>query len=230
MRDGRLTAGVDNAPPPACSPRRAWKSPEPRVVTSQRESMHSTARVVALLAAFSCAASAARAQYPQRRDGFWIGFGLGYGSANITCDNCGSGPRTDGITGFVKLGGTPSRNLLVGGAVNAWSHSDSSATEALTNLTASLYLYPAARRGLFLTGGLGFSNYHLNSTPSFDGTGWGFTAGAGYDLRVGRDVSLTPVVNYVYGTVGDVNQSGVGRFATGWKQNVIELGLGVTFH
>jgi len=192
--------------------------------------MHSTARVVALLAAFSCAASAARAQYPQRRDGFWIGFGLGYGSANITCDNCGSGPRTDGITGFVKLGGTPSRNLLVGGAINAWSHSDGSATETLTNLTASLYLYPAVRRGLFLTGGLGFSNYHVNSTPSFDGTGWGFTAGAGYDLRVGRDVSLTPVVNYVYGAVGDVNESGVGRFATGWKQNVVELALGVTFH
>ena len=189
-----------------------------------------TARHVTLLAAFSCAASAARAQYPQRRDGFWIGFGLGYGSANITCDNCGRGPRTDGITGFVKLGGTPSRNLLVGGAINTWFHSNSSATEALTSLTASLYLYPAARSGFFVTGGLGFSNYHVNSTPSFDGTGWGFTAGAGYDIRFGRDVSLTPVVNYVYGAVGDVNQSGVGRYATGWKQNVVELGLGVTFH
>ena len=98
-----------------------------------------TARLVTLLAVFSCAASAARAQYPQRRDGFWIGFGLGYGSANITCDNCGRGPRTDGITGFVKLGGTPSRNLLVGGAINTWFHSNSSATEALTSLTASLY-------------------------------------------------------------------------------------------
>ena len=189
-----------------------------------------TARLVTLLAVFSCAASAARAQYPQRRDGFWIGFGLGYGSANITCDNCGRGPRTDGITGFVKLGGTPSRNLLVGGAINTWFHSNSSATEALTSLTASLYLYPAARSGFFVTGGLGFSNYHVNSTPSFDGTGWGFTAGAGYDIRFGRDVSLTPVVNYVYGAVGDVNQSGVGRYATGWKQNVVELGLGVTFH
>src|SRR5207247_10708538 len=75
-----------------------------------------------------------------------------------------------------------------------------------------------------------FSNYYVNSSPSFDGTGWGFTAGAGYDIRVGRDVSLTPVVNYVYGGVGDVNESGVGRFATGWKQYVIDFGLGVTFH
>jgi len=76
--------------------------------------MHA-ARVVGLLAALSCAAVAAQGQYPQRRDGFWIGFGLGYGSANITCDACGSGPRTDGITGFVKLGGAPSRNVLPAG-------------------------------------------------------------------------------------------------------------------
>ncbi len=192
--------------------------------------MHTTARVIALLTAFSCLASAARAQYPQRRDGFWIGFGLGYGSANITCDNCVDSSRVGGITGFVKLGGAPSRNLLVGGAINAWSHSDGSATETMTNLTASLYLYPAAKSGLFVTGGLGFSNYHVNSAPSFDGTGWGFTAGAGYDIRVGRDLSLTPVVNYVYGGVGDVNEEGFGAVRTQWKQNVVEFGLGVTFH
>ncbi len=191
--------------------------------------MHTT-RVVALLAAFSCAASGARAQYPQRHDGFWIGFGLGYGWANITCDNCVDSSSVGGITGFVKLGGAPSRHLLVGGAINGWAHSDGAATEALTNVTASLYLYPAARSGFFLTGGVGLSNYHVNSTPSFNGTGWGFTAGAGYDVRVGRDLSLTPVVNYVYGGVGNVNQSGVGTAATGWKQHVIDFGLGVTFH
>src|SRR5256885_16199814 len=77
--------------------------------------MHSTPRVIALLAVLSCAASAARAQYPQRRDGFWIGFGLGYGSANIRCDNCVDSSSVGGITGFVKLGGAPSRQLLLGG-------------------------------------------------------------------------------------------------------------------
>jgi len=95
-------------------------------------------RLIGLLAALCCAAAAAQAQYPQRRDGFWIGFGLGYGSSNVTCDNCGSGPRMDGITGFVKLGGTPSRNVLLGGAINTWSHYDGSATETMTNLTASV--------------------------------------------------------------------------------------------
>jgi len=187
-------------------------------------------RLIGLLAALSCAAAAAQAQYPQRRDGFWIGFGLGYGSSNVTCDNCGTGPRKDGITGFVKVGGTPSRNVLLGGAINSWSHYDGSATETMTNLTASVYLYPQAKSGLFLTGGLGFSNYHVNTSPSFDGTGWGFTGGVGYDIRVGRDISLTPVVNYLYGGVGDVNEDGLGAAFTRWKQNVVQFGLGVTFH
>src|SRR2546426_2206911 len=85
--------------------------------------MRIMARVIALGGVLLAVAPAARAQYPQRREGFWIGFGLGYGSANITCDSCGSGPRTGGVTAFVKLGGTPSRNLLIGGAINGWAHS-----------------------------------------------------------------------------------------------------------
>ncbi len=192
--------------------------------------MRNAAQIVVLLTALSCAASEAEAQYPQRRDGFWFGFGLGYGSSNVTCNTCGSGPRVDGVSGFVKLGGTPSRNLLIGGAINVWGHSDGVATETMTNLTANLYLYPDPRSGLFVTGGLGFSNYHVDVDPAYDGTGWGFTGGVGYDIRVGRDVSLTPVVNYMYGGVGNVSQAGFGTVRSQWKQNVVDFGLGVTFH
>src|SRR2546422_11700712 len=141
--------------------------------------MHTTC-VVALLAAFSCAASAARAQYPQRRDGFWIGFGLGYGWANITCDNCVDSSSVGGITGFVKLGGAPSRHLLVGGAINGWAHSDGAATETMTNVTASLYLYPAARGGFFLPGGVGLAHRNVDPHPAFNGRRDGFPARAGF--------------------------------------------------
>src|SRR2546428_12573687 len=83
--------------------------------------MRIVARVIALGGVLLTVAPAARAQYPQRREGFWIGFGLGYSSANISCDNCSSGARTGGVTAFLKLGGTPSRNVLIGGAINGWS-------------------------------------------------------------------------------------------------------------
>lgn len=191
--------------------------------------MGSMARVVVLVAALGGTAEQAWAQYPQRRDGFWIGFGLGYGSSQVTCDSCQRLPRQGGVTGFLKLGGAPSRNLLIGAALNGWAHSDGTATETMANITGSIYLYPRARSGFFVTGGVGLSTYHINSTPSWDGTGWGWTAGAGYDLRYGRDVSLTPVVNYTWGDVGDVNLASATVF-TGWRQNVLDVGLGVTFH
>ena len=191
--------------------------------------MGKTFRVVTLLAVLSCAAAAAQAQYPQRRDGFWIGFGLGYGSANVSCDNCASGARTGGPTVFLKLGGTPSRNLLIGASLNVWAHPTDSLTESMGNITASLFYYPMTKSGLFLSGGLGFSAYNLDSSPEVNGSGWGFTAGVGYDVRVGRNVSLTPVVNYTYGALGDFDVPGIGT-ARGWKQNVIDVGLGVTFH
>ena len=191
--------------------------------------MDTTARVITLLTALSCAATAARAQYPQRREGFWLGLGVGYGSANIACDNCNPGPRMDGYTAFIKLGGTPSRNVRLGASLNVWSHETNSLNESLGNITASVFYYPVTRSGFFLTGGLGFSAYNLDSSPEVNGSGWGFTTGAGYDIRVGRNVSLTPVVNFIYGALGDFDVSGVGT-ARGWKQNVVDVGLGVTFH
>ncbi len=52
---------------------------------------------------------------------------------------------------------------------------------------------------------------------------------AGYDIAVGSKVSLTPQVTYAYGGIGAVNVTGAHASSlTGWKQNVIDLGLGLT--
>jgi hypothetical protein len=190
-------------------------------------------RVLAVAGVLSFHATAVQAQYAQRRDGFWIGFGVGYGSANVSCDNCTSGPRTGGATAFLKLGGTPSRTMLLGAAINGWSHASGGATETMGNVTASVQYYPAPTSGLFLTGGVGFSNYRVDTSPSVDASGWGFSAGVGYDIRVGRNVSLTPVVNLVFGGLEEFDApdsvGGITR-VTGWRQSVIDFGLGVTFH
>ena len=44
-----------------------------------------------------------------------------------------------------------------------------------------------------------------------------------------RNVSLTPVVNFAYGHVGDLSSGGT-TVDAGWKQSVIDFALGVTFH
>src|SRR2546430_11197730 len=129
-----------------------------RGVIPTEGSMRTAACILAAAGLLGVTASVARAQYPQRREGFWIGFGLGYGSANVTCDGCGSGSRTEGVTAFLKLGGTPSRNLLIGGALNRWAHPRGGASETHGHVTRALHHYPVGSRRPFLTGGFGFSS------------------------------------------------------------------------
>jgi outer membrane protein with beta-barrel domain len=182
-------------------------------------------------------AASAQAQHPQVRDGFWINFGFGYGSAHEKCDGCAD-TTIGGFTGFVRLGGTVSPHVLIGGEIIGFSHnypadtSGPSADEVLGSVTASLYYYPKPAGGFFLKTGLGFSDFDFsvsNGGGSVTGVGAGVIFGLGYDIRVGRNVSITPVADFWYGNVGDLKSNG-SLVNTGWKHSVASFGLGVTFH
>jgi outer membrane protein with beta-barrel domain len=185
-----------------------------------------------LAALIALGATALWAQHPQVRKGFWIGFGFGYGSLKPSCDGCGTLNSKSSFTGHLRLGGTLSSKVLLGGDIVAWSKSQGGFDDVGGNTTASAYFYPMPESGLFLKGGLGialFSESPNGGGSSADGTGAGITIGAGYDIRVGRNISLTPVANFLYGSVGDITSSGA-TVASGWKQTILEVGLDVTFH
>jgi hypothetical protein len=190
--------------------------------------------VVGLLLALG--SSPAWAGHPQERHGFWIGFGAGYGSAaaSADCDGCG-GNRVGSVSGFLKLGGTLNKNVLLGVETNVWvKDQGDNTTLTLGAFTGTVTVYPQATGGFFLKGGLGTSyvssDFQEESfSSSIEKFGWGFLVGAGYDLRVARNISLTPCVNYHYGKPGDIRLQGV-TVLPGWKQNVVSVELGVTFH
>lgn len=174
----------------------------------------------------------AAAQHPQTREGFWIGFGFGYGTASLTNDTIravGGGSRESGATGFLKLGGTLSKSVLLGGEVNAWVKSDSGVTAELGNVSAAVYFYPAPANGFFLKGGVGFASTRFHNSGTATASGFGFLAGVGYDVRVGRNISLTPVANFYFGSDGDLKENGT-TLDTGYRHNVFDFGLGITFH
>jgi hypothetical protein len=173
--------------------------------------------------------SAAAAQHPQVRQGFWIGFGFGYGSSNVSCDGCGSSSRESGGAGFIKLGGTLSDKVLLGGEINAWTKSTGGVTAELGNVSFAGYLYPQPKSGFFVKGGVGFASTRLHNSGTASATGFGFVMGLGYDIRVGTNISITPVGNFYFGSDGDLKESGT-TLETGWKHNVYDFGLGITFH
>ena len=195
--------------------------------------MRTLSRSVTLAGLLVGFAATVHAQHPQVRNGFWIGFGFGYGSAKPSCDGCGTFDSRGSYTGHFRLGGVLSPHLLLGGDVDVWTKSESGTTLSLGNVTASLYYYPVTTSGLFFKGGVGGAAFNGEVsgtvTTTADGAGFGFTFGAGYDVRLGRNISITPVANFLWGRVGDV-KSGSSVIATGWKQTIIEFGLDLTIH
>ena len=159
--------------------------------------------------------TALSAQKPQTRKGFWIGFGLGYGS--YSCTDCGN---ESSYTGYIKLGGTLNPHLLLGAESAVWSKSETGGTVTAGNVTFNAYYYPKPAGGLFLNGGVGFSRIELSGSGISAGeTGPGLSLGAGYDLRVGSNISIVPNLQWVWGNPAD-----------GFNQNFYHLALGVTFH
>jgi len=89
--------------------------------------------------------------------------------------------------------------------------------------------------GLLIKGGIGMSFVDTqfregSTTVTVDpGYGLGLIAGAGYDFRVKKNLSITPAVNFWYGKPGNVPHTGE-TLATNWRQNVVDFTVGVTFH
>ena len=150
------------------------------------------------------------------REGFWFNAGLGYGS--LGCDGCGS--REGGLSGGIQLGGTLSDKWLLGGATTGWTRSEGGVTLTVGTVLALVRFYPSARGGFFLEGGLGLGTIHasIDGFGSDSETGGGALLGLGYDIRVGQNVSLTPVW---LGFAAQTSNS---------DANVGQLSLGVTIH
>ncbi len=170
-------------------------------------------RVVAILGLFVLmTAGAAQAQ---SHDGFWVGFGLGGGSLGI---DDGTG-RDTGVVGYLKLGGTMNERLLLGVESNAWRKDQSGATVMHNNFSAVAYFYPKATNGFFLKGGLGWSRLSVEVLGiSASENGGGAVFGLGYDVRVGDNWSITPVLNFNGGAFD------------GGNTNISEIGVGVSWH
>ena len=153
--------------------------------------------------------------HAQTRDGFWFNAGIGVGS--LGCDDC---DRESGFSGQLALGGTVSDRVILGASANFWTKEESGVTLNVGVLAAMIRFYTSQTGGFFLTGGLGIGSVDVEVSGFGDGSeqGFGSLLGAGYDFRVGENVSITPFFNG-YGVNSDLI-----------NVNVAQVGVGVTVH
>ncbi len=174
---------------------------------------------VAVVAALLVTASAAEAQRESLHDGFWIGFGVGGGW--FTQEGAAD-EAVGGGAGYIRLGGTVSERVLLGGEGNAWTQVEGNTTHSRSNATFTVYFYPA-RRGFFAKGGLGLASVSLetesgNTTTTTTDTGVGTTLGIGFDIRVARNFFITPNLDLLFQRINEVEGA------------AFLMSIGVTWH
>jgi len=193
--------------------------------------------VIATLLACSRLTEAQATGWPNTRRGFWIGFGMGDGSARIDCTFfCDSG-RRDAVSGVIGSGFTLSPHVLVGGEATGWL-SRSISRNGIWTASAVVLWYPSRTGASYLKLGIGWLSYRAYPEVA-DATGLladapSATLGAGYEVRVGPRVSLVPWINVVASTRVTLD------YRLGFSEppplpptvrfNVVQAGLGVTRH
>jgi hypothetical protein len=165
------------------------------------------------------------------RQGFWIGFGLGGGSIGANCVDCDSS-RTGGVTGFLRLGGTVSQHVLLGGEIDGWGKKQNGVTGSMGFASFIASLYPAANAGFFLQLGLGGMSYtEDDGIDKVEATAPAGSFGLGYDFRVGHMLSVTPFLNALASSAVSFKVNGVSvPSGEDIKLNLVHVGIGLTWH
>jgi hypothetical protein len=163
---------------------------------------------------------------PVQHRGFWIGFGFG-GGTNFA--DFAEGNRA-GVGGYVRLGGTISQKFLLGGEAAGWGRDVGGSTFSESGVTAVALYYPAGP-GVFLKAGAGFAGWAVSTSAGSTTTtttagGFAGTLGAGYDLRIGTNLFLTPGLDFLYHTMESDNSA----FSNISSGAVLLLTLGLTWH
>lgn len=167
------------------------------------------------LALVALPATEAQAQTQQRvpkREGFWIGFGVGVGS---NMDSAAAGAR-GGVAGQFALGGSVTQQVLVGADLSGWARSQSGTTVSRGNAVAAVYYYPSLTSGFYLKGGLGAASASVSGSLTTGGTtttvtttstGFGTTVGGGYEIQAGSNFFIVPSADLLIQTINSHTSS-----------------------
>lgn len=156
------------------------------------------------------------AQRPHRR-GFWLEFGGGPATARVACAGCSSVTTATGSSGYLRLGGTVSRGVLLGVELASFSderfgfHTDPDRrVKAETASLGILALWYPWRGGFFLKGGVGLAGGDFTVRPdsgqrrTVNGNGVGMNFGVGYDLNLSGRLALTATAAASIAAIGDL--------------------------
>jgi hypothetical protein len=176
-------------------------------------------------------AQAQTSRRPNTRQGFWAGFGLGGASVEMDCSSC-SNFRFTGPSGYVRLGYTLSRRILLGVESGGWVHSTSDIDDSIWLASVVALWYPLPAGALYVKLGYGRVGYHSDDGGNvFTAKARSASIGLGYEVRVRGNISLVPFVNGLATSSVQQYRDGVAiGYGNDFAINVIQFGVGATWH
>jgi hypothetical protein len=159
--------------------------------------------------------------HPHR--GFWIGFGIGGGSAKTD----GAEESLAGGVVYLRLGGTVGQKWLLGGEAMGWGRNQDGVSYGRGNTTFTAMFYPSQRGGLYLKGGVGVAYVDVSTElfgagVSFSEAGFGSTFGLGWDIRLGNNIYLTPNLDWMFQSIQILEST--------QNTNLLVLTVGLIWH
>jgi len=174
----------------------------------------------------------AQAQADRNHRAWWAGGEIGEGQLSLASDQIHR-DRTPtfalGVFGGHRLGD----HARVGLEINGWllqgfNLNDPTVGESVSNVLGVIDVFPARKIPLFVRGGGGLAMYQNNRPGESGGTGWSWTGGAGYEIRLSERLGFAPIVGYAYGRFDDVRNPIT--VETGRHYSVIEFRVAVIWH
>ena len=170
------------------------------------------------------------------RSGFWWGIGLGAAKVKIKCSGCISFNTETFPMLDLHLGGTLSPHVtlgaqLSGGRKRGAFFSPSDSNTYIGDLNVSAYYYPNASGNLWLQGGLATVVWEKKAgSVTYHSVGNGLVLGAGYDLRSGRKVSITPSIRGVIGGKANAKDQDGNLAAVDFQTTYLHFGVSILWH
>jgi hypothetical protein len=177
------------------------------------------------------------------RHGVWLDVAVGYGWVRVSSDTL-QGRSQNGVDGILALGGTISSRLRAGVGWAQWSTKWGSGRQnCVTRYDILAYYYPFVDHSFFVEAAIGSVDYagvHASGERAdstfISGHVWGPTVAVGWDVQLGTGssewsiVSLRPRLSYSYGPSRTLHSPDGSLIATGWRQRLLSLDIGLVMH
>ncbi|MFQ5529628.1 MAG: outer membrane beta-barrel protein [Gemmatimonadota bacterium] len=148
---------------------------------------------------------------PAEHRGVWLSGGLGGGSTS---------EDDDGPAAYFRIGGSVSQHVLLGGEIAGLTYDVNNTNVNFANATFTLIYDPSLPGGFFTKVGVGIASVRTSVAIgggefTTDDEGFGVTLGVGYDIRIGRNLYLTPNLDLLLQGYDDDREASLVLFTLG---------------